>query len=317
MSCVIVIFLNQKNLSPVYNWLAKNHIANFDDYHFIIKKNSCDDLANSGVQINRFENDSCQISAGFKVISAIGDRYKIQLNTGKLNDKIVFIKKSDIAHLEEVSSRMPTQSHLDNTAELFSKLYGLKMLVAVKSNDELIVSEQGLIQEFVFEIKKNSDKALSLGNYLRGVNNLIKLEDNASLINKDYSGTILASLLDDKDNLFFHLLMNRLENSFRHVDATSPVNINYILKFFVRIAKKDNYRLNFQKLNYWQLESFDNEMVIELIHRQDNIDILLLYFSQQELAISIALKDPEFLLSIKDSRIKNFINSIVFGNNLA
>lgn len=188
------------------------------------------------------------------------------------------------------------------------------MLLAIKNKHKQVISEQGLSGKFNITIE--NDKALSLGSYLLSVNDLIKLEDNALLISKDYSGTILESLLADKDNTFWNLLIERLYDSFKYKYIHFPPvkSIEKILEYFILIAKKDDYIESFSKLGYWKLDSFNNEPVVELHHKEDHAELLLLYFKQQELVIAMAVKNPGFILSLKDNRVQNLLHAIMLNS---
>ncbi|MBA3285610.1 MAG: hypothetical protein H0U27_11210 [Nitrosopumilus sp.] len=229
----------------------------------------------------------------------------------------MYIKDEDIQLVVEKTHRDPVIEDLDEKTELFSKLYKLDILVSLKnSKNEIILSDHGISKKFKFKLEIFSNKAISLGSYLYIINNLINLEDSATLIDKNFSGTVFEALLNDKNDQFFRLLITQLQRSFREGDSPTD-NIERVISLFTKIAKKDYYINNFSKLGYWKLTDFDHEQVVELLYKWEQIELLLLYFRDQELTIAVALKNHDFTLSLEDKRIQNFLHAVMRNNNLA
>ncbi|MBA2655845.1 MAG: hypothetical protein H0U70_02540 [Tatlockia sp.] len=307
---LILTLIIPKNLSPTYQWLVNHDISNYEGYDFFIKQQTCEALKFNNVRIQKLTNGDCKILTPFTIISSIGKWYKISLQTRNINEQIEFINKKDILLMEKNSSQLIASEDLDKKTEIFAKMFNKSILVALKDvKNPIMFSSHGISRKHKFEISMGNNKALSLGSLLHFVNNLIKLEDSASLIDKKYSGTILEALLKDKKNQFFNLLTARLSHSYRHGFAITT--IDEVINLFRGIVQENVYLSDFSKLGFWKVTDFDKEQVIELLCKKSGMELLLLYFTQQKLTIAIALKNPDFIFSIKDKRIQNFLHTVI------
>lgn len=79
-----------------------------------------------------------------------------------------------------------------------------------------------------------------------------------------------------------------------------------IIDHFTTIAKTNTYSEYFTKLGYWKIVNFYHEQVIELVHEESNVELLLLYF--------LAQNKMSLPLSLNDTKIQHLVHRIFLSN---
>ena len=304
--CLLLAHINEIFMP----WLSQNHISDFEDYKFIFTKKACDDLEFSKIKLIKSSTQTCQIATDYKVLSAVGDFFRIKIENDDRSSSIEDIRKKDTRHISEIIRQNPKQKDLDEVVKLFSKFYNVPLLVAMHHWQEDTIQSQNNITNNKVIFSKPNDKSIFLAINLNHMNGLVKLTDKAFYINQQQQGTILDALKHDQDNQFYYSLINKITTiSTNSVTATS--NVKSLASYFHGIARNNQYVKYFTELGYWSIKNINQSDVIELYHQDSGLKTLSLYIKEQDLVIVLAMNTSGIKLSLDDPRIRNLVEKII------